>query len=116
MRYVRQGECSAEALQYMRQAKRSRIYAEIHASEPEQYSKNQPQFIEKLSVAGFQQASLPVQIRRKIEASEPYSKAESGSQTAHNKDVAGLSAIMPVVQMPTGLGTPQNANTPWKHF
>ena len=23
---------------------------------------------------------------------------------------------MPVVQMLTRLGTPQNANTPWKHF
>ncbi len=32
------------------------------ASEPEQYSKNQPQFIERFSVARFQQASPPVQM------------------------------------------------------
>ena len=71
------------------------------ASEPEQNSKNQPQFIEKLFIAWFWQTSPLVQIRRKIEASEPYSKAESGSQPTHNKRVAKLSATTPVVQIPT---------------
>ena len=45
------GACSAEAQQYMRQAERSRIYAEIQASEPEQNSNKPPQHIEKLYIA-----------------------------------------------------------------
>ncbi len=49
----------------MRQAKRCRIYAKIQASEPEQNPKNLPQFIEKLSVARFQQVPPPVQMQRK---------------------------------------------------
>ena len=61
----------------MRQAERRRIYAEIQASEPRQNSKNPLQLIEKLSVAGFQQASPPVQMQRKRRASEPRIKAES---------------------------------------
>ena len=38
-------------------------------------------------------------MQRKRGASEPYSKAESGSQAAHNKRIAGLSATVPEVQM-----------------
>ena len=87
-----------------------------HASEPEQNSKNQPQFIEKLSVVRFQQASSLVQMQWKRGASEPYRKAESSSQTTHNKHIAGLSVTVPMVQIPTGFGTPQNANTPWRCF
>ena len=82
------------------------------ASEPEQNPRKPPQHLDKLSVARFQQASPPVQMQRKKGASEPRIKAESGSQTAHNKHIAGLSATAPVVQIPTGFGTPQNANAP----
>ena len=110
------GECSAEAQQYMRQAERSRIYAEIQASEPRRNPKNSSQHIEKLSVVRFQQASPPVQMRRKSGTSEPCRKAESGSQPTHNKRIARLSATVPVVQILNGFGTPQNANAPWKHF
>ena len=87
-----------------------------HASEPEQNSKNQPQFIEKLFIAGFQQASPPVQMQRKRGASEPCGKAESGSQSAHNKHIAGLSATVPVVQIPAGSGKPQYVNVTWRYF
>ncbi len=83
-----------------------------HASEPESNSNKPLQLIEKLFVAGFQQAHLLVQMQRKRRASEPCIKAESGIQPTHNKRVARLSATVPVVQMPTGLGTPQNANAP----
>ena len=55
-------------------------------------------------------------MQRKREASEPCSKAESGIQTAHNKRVARLSATVPVVQIPDGFGTPQNANALWRCF
>ena len=109
-------DCSAEALQYMRQAKRSRIYAEIQASEPEQNSKKTLQHIDRLFIARLQQVHSLVQMQRKREASEPYHKVESGSQTAHNKHIAGLSATAPVVQIPDGFGTPQNANAHWRHF
>ena len=47
------------------------------ASEPEQNPKNPPQFIEKLSIARFQQASPLVQMQWKKEASEPCSKTKS---------------------------------------
>ena len=87
-----------------------------HASEPEQNSKNLPQFIEKLFIAWFWQASPLVQMQRKRGVSEPCSKAGSGGQAAHNKRVARLSATVPVVQIPDGFGTPQNANVHWKHF
>ena len=87
-----------------------------HASEPEQNSKKTLQHIDRLFIARIQQASPPVQMQRKRGASEPRIKAESGSQTAHNKYIARLSTTMPVVQMPDGFGTPQNANTPWRHF
>ena len=49
-------------------------------------------------------------------ASEPCRKAESGSQAAHNKRVVRSSATTHEVQIPTGFGTPQNANVHWKHF
>ena len=83
----------------MRQAERCRIYAEIQASEPEQNSKYQPQFIEKLFIVRIQQASPPVQMQRKRGASEPRIKAESGSQSIYNKRVARLLATVPKVQM-----------------
>ena len=87
-----------------------------YASEPEQNPKKSSQHIDKLSIAKFQQKSPPVQMQRKRGVSEPCGKAESGSQTAHNKRVARLSATVPVVQIPDGHGTPQNANVPWRHF
>ena len=87
-----------------------------HASEPEQNSKNPLQHIEKLSIVRIKQTSLLVQMQQKMGASEPCRKAESGSQTTRNKYVARLSATTPVVQIPGGFGTPQNANTPWKCF
>ena len=86
------------------------------ASEPEQNSKNQPQFIDKLSIARFKQASPPVQMQWKRRASEPYHKTESGSQTANNKRIARFFETAHEVQMLTGLGTPQNANAHWRHF
>ena len=86
------------------------------ASEPEQNSKKTLQDIDKLSVVGFQQESPPVQMQRQRGASEPYRKAGLGSQAAHNKRIARLSATVPEVQIPDGLGTPQNANAPWRHF
>ena len=92
---------------------RSRV---VQASEPELNPRNSPQFIEKLFIAWFWQASPLVQMQWKRGVSEPYSKAESGSQPAHNKYIAEFSATVPVVQMPTGLGTPQNANAPWRCF
>ena len=87
-----------------------------HASEPEQNSKNPLQLIEKLSIARFQQESPLVQMQWKRVASEPRIKAESGSQSTHNKRVARSATTTPVVQIPNGFGTPQNANTPMGHF
>ena len=75
-----------------------------HASEPEQNPRNSPQLIEKLSIVRLHQASPLVQMQRKMGVSEPCRKAESGSQTAHNKCVAKFSTTMPVVQIPTGFG------------
>ena len=49
-------------------------------------------------------------------ASEPYRKAESGSQPTRNKCVARSSTTTPMVQIPTGFGMPRNANVPWRHF
>ena len=66
-----------------------------HASEPEQNPKNQPQHIERLPIAKFQQETLLVQMQWKREASEPCRKAESGSQPTHNKRIAALSATVP---------------------
>ena len=45
--------CSAEAQQYMRQAARSRIYAEIEASEPERNSKNHCNTLRNFLLQGF---------------------------------------------------------------
>ena len=109
-------DCSTEAPQHIRHAKRSWIYAEIHASEPEQNSKKSLQRTEKLFVARVKQASPLVQMRRERDASEPYRKTESGSQPTHSKRVARISATTPVVQIPTGSGMPRNANVPWRHF
>ena len=81
---------------------RSRV---TQASEPERNSKNPSQFIEKLSVARFQQASPSVQMQWKSGASEPRSKAESISQPTYNKHIAGLSVTVPVVQMSARFGT-----------
>ena len=109
-------DCSAEAPQHIRHAKRSWIYAEIHASEPEQNSKDSLQRIEKLFVARFKQAHPLVQMQRKRRASEPCHKAESGSQPTHSKRVARSSTTTPVVQIPGGVGMPRNANVPWRCF
>ena len=87
-----------------------------HASEPERNLKNPLQHIEKLSIARFQQASPLVQMQRKMGASEPYHKTESGNQPTHSKRIAGLSETVPVVQIPGGAGMPRNANAHWKHF
>ena len=87
-----------------------------HASEPEQNSKNPPQHIDKLSIARFQQAHSQVQMQRKMGAPDPCRKAESCIQLTHNKHIARLSATTPEVQIPTGFGTPQNANTLWRCF
>ena len=87
-----------------------------HASEPEQNPKNQPQHIERLPIAKFQQETLLVQMQWKRRASEPCRKAESGSQPSHSKRVVRLSATAPVVQIPGGAGTPQNANMLRRHF
>ena len=87
-----------------------------HASEPEQNSKNPLQFIEKFSITRIQQASPLVQMQWKRRASEPYRKAESGSQPTRNKCVARSSTTTPMVQIPGGFGTPQIANTLWRHF
>ena len=86
------------------------------ASEPRRNPKNPLQHIEKLSITRIQQAPPPVQMQRKREASEPCGKAESSSQPANNKRIAKLSTTMPVVQIPTCFGTPQNANALWRHF
>ena len=86
------------------------------ASEPEQNPKNSLQFTETLPIARLQQASPLVQMQWKRGASEPCRKAEFGSQTTHSKRIARLSATTPMVQIPTGFGTPQNANAYWKHF
>ena len=86
------------------------------ASEPEQNPRNPLQHIEKLSIAKFQQASPLVQMQWKRRASEPCHKTESGSQPTHNKHIAELSVTVPVVQIPTWVGTQQNANMPWRHF
>ena len=51
------------------------------ASEPEQNSKNQQQFIEKLSIARFQQAPPPVQMQRQRGASEPEHKQQYGKNS-----------------------------------
>ena len=69
------------------------------ASEPENNSNKPLQLVERLSVVRFQQASSPVQMQRKRGVSEPCIKAESGSQSIHNKRIAGLSATVPEVQM-----------------
>ena len=87
-----------------------------HASEPELNPRNSLQHIETLSIVRLHQASPLVQMQRKRGASEPCRKAESGSQSTHNKRVARISATTPVVQIPTGFGTPQNTNTPRGHF
>ena len=87
-----------------------------HASEPKQNPRNSLQFIETLLIARLQQAHSQVQMQRKMGASEPCHKTESGNQPTHSKRIARLSATVPVVQIPTGFGTPQNANTPWRHF
>ena len=87
-----------------------------HASEPRQNPKKSPQLIDKLSIAKFQQESHLVQMQRKRRASEPYRKAESGSQPTSNKCVARSSTTTPMVQIPGGFGTPQIANTLWRHF
>ena len=102
--------CSAEALQYMRQAKRSRIYVEIQASEPERNSNKPPQHIEKFSITRIQQAHSLVQMQRQREASEPCIKAKSNRQPTHNKRIARLSATAPEVQIPSRAGMPRNAN------
>ena len=78
---------------------RSRV---VQASEPESNSNKPLQLIEKLFVAGFQQAHLLVQMQRKRGVSEPCIKAESGSQPAHNKCIAEFSATVPEVQIPSG--------------
>ena len=87
-----------------------------HASEPERNTRNPPQHIEKLYLAQFWQASPLVQMQRKRVASEPCGKAESGSQPAHNKCIAGLSATVPEVQIPDEFGMPQIANVPRRCF
>ena len=86
------------------------------ASEPLQNIKNQLQHIERLSITKFHQASPLVQMQWKREASEPCHKTEPGNQLTHNKRIARLSATVPVVQIPGGFGTLQNANTPWRHL
>ena len=86
------------------------------ASEPERNSNKPLQHIERLSIVRFQQAPPLVQMQRKREASEPCSKAESGSQPTHNKRVAKLSATAPEVQMHGGAGMPRNANALWMCF
>ena len=86
------------------------------ASEPRQSPRNSLQHIEKLSITPFQQESPLVQIQWKRRASEPSRKTESGSQTAHNKRVAGLSETVPEVQIHGRAGMPRNANVPWRHF
>ena len=87
-----------------------------HASEPEQNPRNPPQHIEKLPIARFQQAHSQVRMQWKRRASEPCSKAELGSQPTHNKRIARLSTTTPEVQIPTWVGTQQNANTLWRHL
>ena len=87
-----------------------------HASEPENISNKPLQLVEKLSVVRFQQASPLVQMQRKSGVSEPYSKAKSGSQPAHNKYIAEFSATVPKVQIPTCFGTLQIAYMPRRHF
>ena len=88
----------------------------LQASEPEQNPRNSPQFIETLPIAKFHQASPLVQMQRKMGASEPCHKTESGSQPTHSKRIARLSATVPVVQILGGAGMPRNANVPWRHF
>ena len=56
------------------------------------------------------------QMQRKRRASEPCHKAESGTQSTHNKRVAKISATTPMVQIPGGSGMPRNANVPWRCF
>ena len=86
------------------------------SSEPEPNSDKPLQHIERLSVTRIQQAPPLVQIQRKREASEPCSKAESGSQPTHNKYIAGLSKTAPEVQIPGRAGMPRNTNAPWRYF
>ena len=86
------------------------------ASELKQNPRNSLQFIEILPIARLHQASPLVQMQWKREASEPCHKTESGSQPSHNKRVVRLSATAPVVQILGGVGTPQIANTLWRHF
>ena len=106
---IRHGSTSERGLHQTR----SRV---AQASEPENNSNKPLQLVERLSVVRFQQASPPVQMRRQRGASEPCSKAESGSQLSHNKRIAGLSATATEVQMPAGLGMPQIANVPRRCF
>ena len=87
-----------------------------NASEPEQSPRNSLQFIETLPIARIHQASPLVQMQWKREASEPCHKTEPGNQLTHNKRIARLSATTPMVQIPDGFGTPQIANTLWRHF
>ena len=106
---IRHGSTSGKGLHQTRDST-------AHASEPEQNPKNSLQLIERLSVVWFQQASPPVQMQRKMGASEPCSKVESGSQAAHNKHIAGLLATTPMVQIPDGFGMSRNANALWRCF
>ena len=87
-----------------------------HASEPELNPRNSLQHIETLSIVRLHQASPLVQMQWERDASEPYHKAESGSQPTHSKRVARSSTTTPMVQIPNGFGTPQNANTLQGHF
>ena len=74
-------------------------YLIIHASEPRRNSNKPLQHIEKLSIARFQQAHSQVRMQWKRRASEPYRKAESGSQPTRNKCVARSSTTTPMVQI-----------------
>ena len=92
------------------------MWQKKEASEPGQNPRNPPQLTERLSVARFQQAHSQVRMQRKMGASEPCRKVESGSQPTRNKCVARSSTTTPMVQIPGGFGTPQNANTLCKCF
>ena len=108
--------CSAEVPQYMRQAARSRIYAEIEASEPCSKAESGSQPTHNKRIAGLSVTVPVVQMQRQREASEPCIKAESSSQPTHNKCIAGLSATVPEVQIPDGVGRQQIANAPRRCF
>ena len=93
-----------------------------HATEQHMHlNRNKAQEIHHNSLKHFPLQSFSKNLtwfrcRGKRGASEPRNKAESGSQLTHNKHIARLSATVPVVQIPGGFGTPQNANVPWRHF